>query len=341
MVMDDKNLENINEIDLSIDPRFIDDDLSFGSINIVDKDSDIAVDDRPIQSKTGIIIDLSDSEEDSTPKRISAQLNKEGSIDIDNTFQSAFDLDSQSYNTIDMETDYIDDDMEDAVKEVVPAQKISVTKDVNPLFFENVDEKFDGEVSKDYWREVAKKHAKSNKKGAYNTHFHLSGNPKADREFFNAAMGAHSAEFSASEGGEVIGNVTGVAGDVSATGMGESLEASNHNYSEKLQEIFDIIGVDVIKNSDKSYSVIDLCDIESEYTCSDLAELTLTLQPYIEDCFIYPLQIATKLSFDSCKDWVNWYNSLDDKSKYAKLETDIDYCDVLANHLDECRIGEL
>ena len=55
-----------------------------------------------------------------------------------------------------------------------------------------------------------------------------------------------------------------------------------NKYSNKLQRIFDIIGFDVIKNSDDSLVAIDcLDDSTSEIKAENLIDLLVKLNPYI------------------------------------------------------------
>lgn len=340
----DLNLENVNSIDMSINPAFLDDDDSFGSLTV--KDEDYA-DDRNFERNTGIIIDLSDGDIE-TPKIISADIDLNSSdINISKNFSStAIDADPANFNSIDMETEYFDeDDIELVAKNA--SDKKSKAAPKNPLFFEAeetedvfIDEKLeDGAVDNDYWKNITKKHNKSVKKGAYNTHFHLSGNPKADMEFFNDSMSLRSntASFPEVTDSAVDSNITGVA--ASEGSFCESVEAKM-NYKKFFQEILDIIGVDVIKNSDNTFTVIDFCSDNSEHSCADMNEVKVTLQPYIEDCFIYPLQIATNQKLATCKDWCNWYASEDNQKAFPNCAEDIKYCDVIANHLEECQIGD-
>ena len=65
--------------------------------------------------------------------------------------------------------------------------------------------------------------------------------------------------------------------------------------------------------------------------------ISKALKPYIDDCLIYPLQISTNNNFNNYKDWVDWYTA-DMQKAFPKCAADIEYCDLLANHLHECVI---
>lgn len=324
MNINELDLENINEIDTSIDSRFLDDDDSFGSIKIADDDK-FSEDDRNFKKQTGVIIDLSDTDDIEIPsKTISADISDNG-ISIRKNFNDIDDF--SGYNEIDMETKYSEDD------------EVEVNSQPKKgLILEDNTE--DGTVSDDYLDKLSKKHKKSITKGAYNTHFHFAGNPEAEREFFNQAMGNVSLSNNlGSVDAASASNITGAAG---GGGFGEALQKSSplDRYSQLLKDILNIINVEIIINSDDSYAVLDLCDDSNEYQCKDLAELKDTLYPYLEDCFIYPLQIETGLNLKSCEDWVNWYTD-ENKAKYPKIASDITYCDLIANHLDKCKFEDL
>lgn len=324
--MNEKDLENINIIDMECSA--IDDDDSFGSIQ------SSASDDRNLESKTGIILDFSD--DDARPMRtITAEISPEGSLHIDRGITDYND-DFHDYNEIDMETAYADDeyDIEDSYTTENPADKVFFTDDdldakelVDSEMLDEAKKKkkpvTTGQVEADYWDKVTKKHNNSNKKGALYTGFRFVGNPEKEIEFFNKAMG--NAE-SAVEGSSAAASEPA---DISAGGFGESLTEDLHT----LTPIFDIIGFEVFPNHDNSeITVIDSCDVEPEFTCSNIKEVLTRLYPYIEDCFIYPLQIKTNQNLNSCEDWVKWYSE-DNKKEYPKCADDIAYCNLISKFL--------
>lgn len=340
------NLDNINKIDMSINPAFLDDDDSFGSITISDTDAETYADDRNFQPKTGIIIDLSDDEDARPIKELKAEVDSVTSdIKVKTNYNQETDYIASTYNQIDMDTDYFDDDDLDLVTEDFNAKSedVNFTNDTIEL----IDEKLiDGTVNANYWQDVAKRHAKSNKKGAHNMHFHIAGNPKQEQELFNAAMDTQfDSNLSSSDNvGQNItgGSVTACSGGESG-GFGESLskKVSDNSFTDTLRDLLKIINIEIIVNSDNSYTVLDLCDDSNEYSCKDTEALQSALQPYMEDCFIYPLQIATKNKFKTCAEWCNWYADENNRKLFPKCVDDIKYCDVIANHLDECVMEDL
>ncbi len=70
--------------------------------------------------------------------------------------------------------------------------------------------------------------------------------------------------------------------------------------------------------------------------CKDNTEVFSNLKPYIDDCFVYPLQIATGEKFKDCKDWCDWYKG-ENCDKFPKCSNDIKYCDLIANHINDCK----
>lgn len=355
----DIDIENINQIDTSINPKFLDDDDSFGSIRDVSTNENFS-DDRNFQPKTGVIIDLSDDEDARPIRKIEAKVNNMNGIDIETNFNSDL-LNSAEYNSVDTETDYFDDEDDDLIL------KTATKKDAVISFENDLDESIEmaeakkkkptGEVNKNYWRDLTKKHLKSNKKGAYNTHFHLAGNPKADREFFNRAMGLGDSEMddAAIDGitsVSITGNINGIAAAGDALGdfgggdggsMGESVSAKKciDSNVRALKELLDITGLEIIKTADNSFILIDLLEPETEHNCKDIDELKYNLQPYMEDCFIYPLQIATNQKFNRCEDWCRWYDNEENRKAYPKCADDVKYCDLVANQLNIKLIEDL
>ena len=346
--MNEQELNNVNQIDMSCQVAD-DDDLVI---------TDMRDDDREVQSKTGIIINFDDEDDELPIKKITADTSiTSRDIDIKSDF---FHSDFEDYNMIDMETDYSEDDDEPRINtSTSPIRK-------NPLFFSSDEDELSGLVSSDmldeskkatsfgdveddYWEKLTKKHKQTNKKGAYNTSFHFAGNPKKEQDMFNHMMRTETENVKVSDilpsnsllsvasSSEEAGNAGFDADGVSGTGEGCCESLSDINYGEKLLELFDIAGFEVFKNSDNSIVALDKCDILPTITVTDVYELVKTLQPYLEDCLIYPLQTATNMHLDNYKDWVSWYTA-ERKSQFPKCANDIGYCDLLANHLHECVI---
>lgn len=353
--MTEQELQNINQIDMECH-LIDDDDSSFGNTNLTD-------DDRDLNQKTGIIVDLSD-DEIVTPLRI---MKVDTSISKDNisaeaNFEIFNDMHSDTFtgcNEIDLETEYFDEEDEELLHKLTKkSQKTNILEIDDGLIDEELLEEAKkkkrristGEVEDNYWSTISKKHAASNKRGAYSASFHFAGNPKKEQDIFNHMMGSDTSD--ASELNAMISDASdiggiGIAGEsglisggdssssFSADGGGCCESLNPNNYTEKLNELFDIIGFEVFKNSDNSYSVIDSCDVLPEFICKDKEELIQELTPYIIDCIIYPLQSRTNLNINSFKEWSDWYTS-DMKQQYPKCADDIAYCELLANHLDEC-----
>lgn len=342
--MNEKDLENINLIDMECSGYDDDDTFTISDTS--------AGDDREVQSKTGIIINLNDDDDNQPMRAIKADISMKNpkSIDITSDFTDDTFTD---YNAIDMETTSWDEDDDD----YRPS-----TKKTNPIFID-IDEPAQGliasdmieeskksvsfgDVEDDYWEKLSKKHKKTNKKGAYNTSFHFAGNPKQEQDMFNHMMGisnktdtSHIVQSDSllAASAEGSGSTSISSGNVTGVGEGCCEELSKNSYSSKLSELFDIIGFEVFKNSDNSYTAIDKCDILPSFGASNLKELISVLKPYLDDCLIYPLQVATNTNLDTYKDWADWY-TVEMQQQFPKCASDIEYCDLLANHLDECLV---
>lgn len=180
-------------------------------------------------------------------------------------------------------------------------------------------------------KKMQKDHAKTIKKGAYNMHMHFSGNPEADRDAFNQAMSFNS---TSGESAVVSGNMCG--------SMGESLDSNT--VLNMIPRFFTLLGVDVFLNSDNSLTVVDTNSRnQEENICTTMEEFKETIQPFVEDIFIFPLQMLTDQKFNTCKEWCTWYNNLsaEEKEIYKNIETDINYCDLFANHLNLATLKEV
>lgn len=399
------NAEDLNQIDMSINPAYLDnEDDSFGSTIITDTANDEVNNDRNYSKNTGIIIDLSDDDISSKKplRTISAEI-ENNSINIHRNFESPVTDEPAFYNDIDLETEYFDDEDEDLVAKVKqkqtsnakPSSKIAsignnyglyntkdkkfydiidgeltLVQDSNMRyakksdaykaladiisFYEEQGEDFDAtliSISKPDIEQEAlseansrknsalkhslkkkqKEHAKTIKKGAYNMHMHFSGNPEADKDAFNQAMSFNS---SSGESATVSGNMCGSIGE----------NFNSNTVLNMIPRFFTLLGVDVFLNSDNSFTVVDTNSRnEEEIICNTVEELKETLQPFVEDIFIFPLQMLTDQKFNTCKEWYTWYNNLSAKEKdaYKHIETDINYCDLFANHLNLATLKEV
>ena len=399
------NAEDLNQIDMSINPAYLDnDDDSFGSIVATDSTTDETNTDRNYNKNTGIIIDLSDDDisSEKSLRKITAEIDN-NSIKIRKNFESQDMNEPAFYNDIDLETEYFDDEDEELVARLRQKQKSNpkslsknTSTDNNYGLYNTKDKKFydiiDGELTlvqdsnmryakkSDAYRALAdiisfyeeqgkdfdttlisiskpeieqealseansrknsalkhslkkmqKEHAKTIKKGAYNMHMHFSGNPEADKDAFNQAMSFNN---NSGESATVSGNMCGSIGE-------------NFNSNTALNMIprfFTLLGVDVFLNSDNSFTIVDINSRnQEEIICDTVEEVKDTLQPFVEDIFIFPLQMLTDQKFNTCKEWCNWYSNLsaEDKDTYKDIETDINYCDLFANHLNLATLKEV
>lgn len=402
--MEEKNLENINPIDLSFTGDIDDDNFivkETPSCFTSNTNENLESEEPNYKKETGIIIDLRDendtkiepkkrfrsfyeqeAEEIQPLRTISADIDDYGNLNFNKNFNSAIDYPVKDTNEIDLEYNGpIDDEIdlhtttsikrhsleqgfynqEPMNRNNLKSFKNKTILDFNedPEYFNNelisedlIEEKkkvTQGEVEADYWKKLQKKHKNSNVKGAYNTHFHLAGNPKLEQELFNHDMntgkipglvsGSNSEHApmggnpeAAVANGDATGNVS-AGGDGGASGsFGESLK---ENYTKQLKDIFNIIGFEIIKNNNNTYLAIDLCDDNNSLECKDKEDLVIQLKPYIDDCFVCPLEIATGKKFNTYIDWINWYND-GNKDRFPKFSSDIAYLDIIANHLNDC-----
>lgn len=402
--MEEKNLENINPIDLSFTGDIDDDNFivkETPSCFTSNTNENLESEEPNYKKETGIIIDLRDEDdtkiepkkrfrsfyeqeaEEIQPLRtISADIDDYGNLNFNKNFNSDLDYPVKDTNEIDLEYNGpIDDEIDlhattntkmNSLEQEFYNQKHMNRNNLksfknktildfneDPEYFNNelisedlIEEKkkvTQGEVEADYWKKLQKKHKNSNVKGAYNTHFHLAGNPKLEQELFNHDMntgkipgsaGSSNSEHAPMEGnpeaavasGDATGSVS-VGGDGGASGsFGESLK---ENYTKQLKDIFNIIGFEIIKNNNNTYLAIDLCDDNNSLECKDKEDLVIQLKPYIDDCFVCPLEIATGKKFNTYNDWISWYND-GNKDNFPKFSSDIAYLDIIANHLNDC-----
>lgn len=402
--MEEKNLENINPIDLSFTGDIDDDNFivkETPSCFTSNTNENLESEEPNYKKETGIIIDLRDEDdtkiepkkrfrsfyeqeaEEIQPLRtISADIDDYGNLNFNKNFNSDLNYPVKDTNEIDLEYNGpIDDEIDlhtttntkmNSLEQEFYNQKHMNRNNLksfknktildfneDPEYFNNelisedlIEEKkkvTQGEVEADYWKKLQKKHKNSNIKGAYNTHFHLAGNPKLEQELFNHDMdtgkipglaGGSNGEHAPMEGNPeaavVSGDATGsvsVGGDGGASGgFGESLK---ENYTKQLKDIFNIIGFEIIKNNNNTYLAIDLCDDNNSLECKDKEDLVIQLKPYIDDCFVCPLEIATGKKFNTYNDWISWYND-GNKDNFPKFSSDIAYLDIIANHLNDC-----
>lgn len=206
------------------------------------------------------------------------------------------------------------------------------------------------QIEDDYWEKITKAHQKSIVPGARGTFVHMSGNPELEKDMFNHDMGSDSimkvGKLNA-DGTPALSSVGGGFGSAASVGAnggdvsvgissgfagGESIEKDN-DYNKLCEDLLFITGFTVDKNEDGTYTLKDILS-DNNYNCSNNEEIFNQLKPYIDDCFIYPLQIKTGNNFNTCKEWCDWYND-DMKAQYPDCESDIKYCDLIANHYND------
>ena len=199
-----------------------------------------------------------------------------------------------------------------------------------------------GEVEDDYWEKITKRHAKTNVKGAAGWHERVfSGNPERERELFNHDMNS-TITSGVADLNSVVGSVetnfdygTVSAGESTSgegsVGVGEALDK---NYKALFESLLALAGFKIIPDNDNAYKVIDLCDNRNKFKCKDTDEILNVLNPYLLDCVIYPLQDATGENFETYKEWCDWYKE-DICKQYPEQKINIDYCDLLNNHIKE------
>ena len=360
MNMDEKDLEKINQIDMEC--NFVDDDED--SLTLIDKGDIGEPEVSSYSRKTGVIIDLNDEVSTSANnKSINKQIKNNFDVDINRDMANE-PIDDVNYNVIDMECNCCEDEDD------YPQPKVSISAEDHikykndgsgkmatildfsddPEIFHNelVSEEMveskkkidQGTLEDNYWANIQKKHLKTNKKGAYNTHFHLAGNPVKEKEMFNNSvdnnvsysdiigMGGNSSNSAENvvSNSSADGNVAAGGGEACAEDLNKEQQFESKNLINK---IFDIIGFDVIKNRDNSFIVIDLCNDDNSFECADKEDLFYQLKPYIDDCFILPLQIKTHQDFKNYAEWVDWYNADENNKKYQE---DIDYLEAVIDY---------
>lgn len=374
--MDDQKLENLNQIDINFSGVAEED--SFEDVtNKNNADSTEAVKTGIILHFDDDETDFTDTTKVSSPAQAiydkhiidkpadNANMIDYNKIDLDCKYGDDDDIDAAKYaKPKKLVFDDVDDlDFKELVldKSTPPQNKNISDSELEDIYWKhlnkktaNINMKHDDqelleEIShldedqkvnlKNILKDLQKKHAQSNKKGAMGQNFHLVGNIEKEHSFFDSAMGNPSGSSKISSGDTTSGNITGVssaASEGNGGGMGESLIFNN--YSKTLREVFDIIGFDVQKNKDETFLAKDQVNNNNIIKANNLAELIYALQPFINYCVILPLSAATKQKFTSYIEWCDWYKSGDNSVKFNEFANDIKYCDLLANHLDECEL---
>lgn len=211
-------------------------------------------------------------------KDINLETNKNNGITYYNYFADFSDDEEES--TINTKPSVIDEYTEEFTNEFTSEEILNEKKKNKKIT--------QGEVEKDYWDKLSKKHAKTNVKGAYNTSFHFSADPEREAELFNNSFGIQNIE-------------------TSLDSTESSVEAVCENKSKnKYQKLFEdlllITGFEIEKDEDNNYIIKDLCNSLPNVKCSSKNEILNQLKPYIQDTFIFPLEITTGECFQDYKD---------------------------------------
>ncbi len=311
-----------------------------------------ANDGRELSTKTGIILDFGDSEVSFKPDdievidspTISAEMTDEGiefkaPVHEEDYFNGNF----KGYNQIDMECSVGEDDDFGGPVESNRNKRFDFGDDdeefTNELVNEEIvkeskkradDQISQGKVEDDYYDKLKKKDLATNVKGAYNTHFHFAGNPKLEMDDFNhdnTPTGPIPNAVTAPSVGAGDSNMT-----VAAQGMGMA-----EGYRKLFEDLLLITGFELGDCKDGKCTFKDRYSNTDDRICTTIDEVEEFLTPYVEDCFIIPLQVETGKDFKTCKEWSDWYTPEVQKAN-PYLAKDIQYCDLCANHLPDCKL---
>lgn len=337
--MDEIDLGNVNQIDMECSVADDDDDFIVRSSKPSGDglDGDVLNEGREIKSHTGIIINLSDDESQALARRhfqrgapeipqgetmnLDEPTNFNGINEIDMECSIGEDDDFGFPNGRNTEQSFVEGTLTD--DEIMNEER---GKPSNPLN--------QGVVEDDYYERIKKRHAATNVRGAYNTHFHLSGCPERDMYEFN--RGTHAVgpvpSMPTTLGNIDGGEAEGVSASAEGMAMGEEL---NEEYKGLFNDILLITGFE-LKPLDKGGCCLrdTLMDGE-DIPCSSIEDVKSTLYPYVQDCFVVPLQVETGNDLKDPQDWIRWYTP-DMAKRYPQCKHDIDCCNVWANHLGDC-----
>lgn len=331
VVCDDEDLEdfggpiktisaNVNEQGVSINKNFdnnIEQDYSQINLNSIDMECSVPDDEDSFIDIKKININIKE-----TPKQEKPALDTSiyyGETVNDWGDDEEFDskkISNKKINSDDyiMSDDVPYDDTEEIEelnnKELVDEDLIEEKKGTTP-----------GAVEDDYWSKLQKKYKKSNVKSSYNTSMHFAGNPEQEATDFNHGFNT---------------NASNPAEDVSSgEGCCENLN-ENLDWTSLANDLLAIVGFCLVKNNDNTFVLQDECKVCDDIPCKDNNEVFTCLKPYIDDCFLYPLQITTGEKFTDYKDWCDWYKG-ENCEKFPNCAYDIKYCDLIANHINDCK----
>lgn len=292
-----QHFSGYNQIDMDMDyDPDLDDDFSIKPVNTFD-DFDDESEDRPVRKSVGVFADFNDDDEYEFVNGEPVLKNSAPAKTIVSLFE--------------------EDEIE---PELVSEELLDERKG------DMIDQ---ADIEDDYLARLAKRHAKTNKKGSYNTHFRMGGDPEKEREILNHDLTpvgnpVHGiATATVDGGGEAIGVSAGVSG-----GCGEAVKSINKN--KLFENLLFITGFDLKPNCNGKLILTDLTDMVPEIECGDEKEALLQLKPYINDAIIIPLQYTTKENFNEPQEWVNWYTP-DMEKRFPRCKGDIQYCQMLVD----------
>lgn len=302
--MNDIDLTTINQIDTECDFADDSDDMIIResvSAARADDPADVSSE-RNLVRHTGVMISFDDDDSETIVQKpiVVSEVS-----DLGHKETAELPMDG-AINAIDMECSIGEDDDFDTPKLSQPSEKdpedFSEKELVNDLVIEESSETNhlidQGTVEDDYYNKLKRKHQATNKKGAYNWHFHFAGNPKLEMDDFNKGFGR-------SEGSGKIAAAPVVAdGPSMATdglSFGEQKCDDTAKYSKLFEELLDITGFALVDNTDKACKFKDTY-AGTEKICNNLDEVKEFLDPYIQDFFIIPLEVETQQNFPSYAD---------------------------------------
>lgn len=226
------------------------------------------------------------------------------------------------------------DDEDEILKTIKEAPIESDFEEEHELVGESMKKQDDlisqGDVESDYLKKLQKRHAATNKKGAYNVHFHFAGNPELEKDMFNHDMGTDGCKSNITGTAETSSESAGEAAPAASASVGcsESLDAK---YSNLGKDLLDILQVEVIKNSDGSFTLIDDLDEQNDNEASSEEEVKDWLANNFYFTFIAPLEFKTGESFEDWGEWLGWYKENTD----PKFKNDMEFIDLWVNHFNE------
>jgi hypothetical protein len=146
-----------------------------------------------------------------------------------------------------------------------------------------------------------------------------------------------------------VGNAVSTAPAASAS-VGESLNETTavKDWNQICSNFLDLTEFSLNKNDDGTWSLednqqVNLGGIES-FKFKDACSMFDRMSVYIDDYILENLGDEVKKEDypqnDDCEGWVTWYTD-DMQNKYEELHSDIDYCDLIANHCKDIDLNKV